>query len=277
MVNGASAVLSLRSWRVTWPSPTRTPTGLSEINWGIPPGGVVTRALAATISQRDALYYIMTGERFDGRKAEQLRLVNEALPTERLRERTREVALKLAATNRVVLHAAKMGYKVGGDMPWEQAEDYLYAKLEQSQLLDRARSRAKGLEQFLDDKSYRPGLESFDRPSERVLRRKEQACSITVWALAGASCPHDAEQDRRSISRPQPQLRRTRRPGHPCGGWLRRLGVRFGDRGLSGAERPEYLVFVRRRNARRFGSKRRLARRIDYVLADSGASVAVHR
>ncbi|ACU97657.1 p-hydroxycinnamoyl CoA hydratase/lyase [Saccharomonospora viridis] len=136
--------------------------GLSEINWGIPPGGVVTRALAATISQRDALYYIMTGERFDGRKAEQLRLVNEALPTERLRERTREVALKLAATNRVVLHAAKMGYKVGGDMPWEQAEDYLYAKLEQSQLLDRNHSRAKGLKQFLDDKSYRPGLESFD-------------------------------------------------------------------------------------------------------------------
>ncbi|WP_298183379.1 p-hydroxycinnamoyl CoA hydratase/lyase [Saccharomonospora sp.] len=136
--------------------------GLSEINWGIPPGGVVTRALAATLSQRDALYYIMTGERFDGRKAERLRLVNEALPAERLRERTREVALKLASMNRVVLHSAKLGYKMSRDMPWEQAEDYLYAKLEQSQLLDRARSRAKGLEQFLDDKSYRPGLESFD-------------------------------------------------------------------------------------------------------------------
>lgn len=40
--------------------------GLSEINWGIPPGGVVSRALAATVSQRDALYFIMTGELFNG-------------------------------------------------------------------------------------------------------------------------------------------------------------------------------------------------------------------
>ncbi|OQO92032.1 p-hydroxycinnamoyl CoA hydratase/lyase [Saccharomonospora piscinae] len=136
--------------------------GLSEVNWGIPPGGVVTRALAATISQRDALYYIMTGERFDGRRAAELRLVNEALPAERLRERTREVALKLAATNRVVLHAAKLGYKLARDMPWDQAEDYLYAKLEQSQFADAAGARAQGLTQFLDDKSYRPGLGAFD-------------------------------------------------------------------------------------------------------------------
>ena len=38
--------------------------GLSEINWGIIPGGVVTRAVAAKMNQADALYYIMTGETF---------------------------------------------------------------------------------------------------------------------------------------------------------------------------------------------------------------------
>jgi trans-feruloyl-CoA hydratase/vanillin synthase len=135
--------------------------GLSEINWGIPPGGVVSRALAATVSQRDALYFIMTGESFDGRRAAEMRLVNEAVPAARLRERTRELALKLASMNPVVLRAAKVGYKLAQEMSWEQAEDYLYAKLEQSQFLDADRGRQQGMAQFLDDKSYRPGLGAY--------------------------------------------------------------------------------------------------------------------
>jgi feruloyl-CoA hydratase/lyase len=139
----------------------RAQFGLSEINWGIPPGSVVSRALAATVSQRDALYYIMTGETFDGRQAERMRLVNEAVPAGRLRARTRELGLKLAATNPVVLRAAKVGYKMAAEMPWEQAEDYLYAKLEQSQFLDATHGREQGMAQFLDGKSFRPGLGSY--------------------------------------------------------------------------------------------------------------------
>ncbi len=49
--------------------------GLSEINWGIIPAGNVTKAVAATMGLREALYYIMTGEVFDGRKAASLGLV----------------------------------------------------------------------------------------------------------------------------------------------------------------------------------------------------------
>ncbi|MGY1899889.1 p-hydroxycinnamoyl CoA hydratase/lyase [Nocardia gipuzkoensis] len=141
----------------------RAQFGLSEVNWGIPPGGVVTKALAATIGQRDALYYIMTGETFDGAHAARMRLVNEAVPAERLRERTRELALRLAALNPVVLHTAKVGYKFAAEMTWSQAEDYLYAKLDQSRALDPENGREQGLNQFLDDKSYRPGLGAFDR------------------------------------------------------------------------------------------------------------------
>ena len=58
--------------------------GLSEINWGIIPAGVVTKAVAQVMSQRDALYYIMTGETFDGRKAAAMNLVNEAVPLQGL-------------------------------------------------------------------------------------------------------------------------------------------------------------------------------------------------
>ncbi|GAA4949156.1 p-hydroxycinnamoyl CoA hydratase/lyase [Streptomonospora halophila] len=137
--------------------------GLSEINWGIPPGGVVSRALAAAVPRRDALYHIMTGEAFDGREAERMRLVNEAVPAANLRARTRELAQRLAAMNPAVLRAAKTGYKLAAEMSWDQAEDYLYAKLEQSQFLDPEQGRSQGLEQFLDSKSYRPGLGRYAR------------------------------------------------------------------------------------------------------------------
>ncbi|RDI44447.1 p-hydroxycinnamoyl CoA hydratase/lyase [Nocardia mexicana] len=143
----------------------RAQFGLSEVNWGIPPGSVVTKAIAATVPHRDALYYIMTGEPFDGARAAQMRLVNEAVPAERLRARTRELAVRLGSMNQVVLHTAKVGYRFAAEMSWHQAEDYLYAKLDQSRVLDGERSRAHGLSRFLDDKSYRPGLGAFD-PAE---------------------------------------------------------------------------------------------------------------
>ena len=43
--------------------------GLSEINWGIFPGGLVSRVLADAMTYRDAMYYILTGDTFDGRQA----------------------------------------------------------------------------------------------------------------------------------------------------------------------------------------------------------------
>lgn len=136
--------------------------GLSEINWGIPPGSVVSRAVAATVGQRHALYYIMTGETFDGRRAAEIGLVNSAVPRARLRDEVRRVAGLLKDKNPVVLRAAKVGFKMARDMSWEQSEDYLYAKLEQSQFLDKERARQAGLSQFLDEKSFRPGLGTLD-------------------------------------------------------------------------------------------------------------------
>jgi trans-feruloyl-CoA hydratase/vanillin synthase len=133
--------------------------GLSEVNWGIPPGGLVSRALAETISTRDAMYYVMTGETFDGRRAAEMRLVNEAVPRERLRERTIEIADKLAKLPTHVVHGAKVGVRQARLMSWEVAEDYLYAKLDQTVFVDPAGSREAGLTGFLDRKSYRPGLE----------------------------------------------------------------------------------------------------------------------
>ena len=71
--------------------------GVSEINWGIPPGNLVSKAIADTIGQRKALEYIMTGETFTGRQAAEMGLVNRAVPLEQLRDETIALARKLAA------------------------------------------------------------------------------------------------------------------------------------------------------------------------------------
>ena len=135
--------------------------GLSEINWGIPPGKLVSKALADTVGHRKALEYIMTGETFTGKQAAEMGLVNRAVPLENLREETLVLARKLAAKNAVVLRAAKHGFKRCRELTWEQSEDYLYAKLDQAQLRDPDHGREKGLKQFLDEKSIKPGLENY--------------------------------------------------------------------------------------------------------------------
>jgi trans-feruloyl-CoA hydratase/vanillin synthase len=137
--------------------------GLSEINWGIIPAGNVTRAVAAVMNQRDALYYIMTGETFDGRKAAQMGLVNEAVPKTQLKKRTRALARTLLGKNPVVLNAAKLAFKFCRDMPWELSDEYLMAKQAQAIAADPEKGRQKGLKQFLDDKAIRPGLEGYKR------------------------------------------------------------------------------------------------------------------
>ena len=137
--------------------------GLSEINWGIIPAGIVTKAVSSVLDHRAALYYIMTGEPFDGRKAAQIGLVNEAVPKAQLRERTTRLARILMEKNPVVLRTAKHAYRRVLDMSWDDAEDYLFAKIDQSRFLDPEKGRDKGMSQFLDEKSYRPGLGAYRR------------------------------------------------------------------------------------------------------------------
>jgi trans-feruloyl-CoA hydratase/vanillin synthase len=137
--------------------------GLSEVNWGIPPGGNVSRALAETVGTRDALLYIMTGRTFDGRRAAEMGLVNWSVPRERLREEVEGLARELLGKNPAVLRAAKVGFKHALGMSWEQAEDYFYAKLDQATFTDREGGRGQGLEQFLDEKRFRPGLGNYAR------------------------------------------------------------------------------------------------------------------
>src|ERR1051325_510392 len=69
--------------------------GLSEVNWGLPPGSVVSRALAETVGSRAGLLYVMTGRTFDGRQAAAMGLVNASVPRAQLRAEVDALAREL--------------------------------------------------------------------------------------------------------------------------------------------------------------------------------------
>jgi trans-feruloyl-CoA hydratase/vanillin synthase len=137
--------------------------GLSEVNWGIFPGGLVSRVIAEVMSYRDAMYYIMTGEPIDGKQAAEMRLITAAVPKERLREETVKLAQTLMAKNPQVLKAAKQVFKTVRTMDYWQADEYMEAKGIALRATDPEHGREQGIKQFIDEKTYRPGLQSYRR------------------------------------------------------------------------------------------------------------------
>jgi trans-feruloyl-CoA hydratase/vanillin synthase len=142
--------------------------GLSEINWGILPAGNAAKAAVDAMGYRDAMYYTMTGETFDGKQAAAMGLVNEAVPLARLKERTRELAQVLLEKNPTVLRGAKLAIRRIRHMDWEVAADYLYAKMGEALHFGADDHRQNAMKGFLDDKSYRPGLETFRGDGEET-------------------------------------------------------------------------------------------------------------
>jgi len=65
-----------------------------------------------------------------------------------------------------VLRAAKEVYKYCRDMDYAQAEDYMSAKGNALRLSDPEKGRETGMKQFLDEKTYRPGLGTYNRAAK---------------------------------------------------------------------------------------------------------------
>jgi feruloyl-CoA hydratase/lyase len=136
--------------------------GLSEINWGILPGGGASKVACELLSFRRAMYHAMTGETIDGRTAAEWGLVNEALPADRLLARVEEVCKVLLEKNPVALKATKDAIRRVREMTFDNAEDYLVRAHEAASSFDNE-GRKEGLKQFLDDKSFKPGLGAYRR------------------------------------------------------------------------------------------------------------------
>ena len=136
--------------------------GLSEINWGILPGGGVTKVVVDLLPMRDAMWLTLTGELIDGKQASAMRLVNESVPLDRLEARTTEVANLLLKKNPVALKFAKDAVRRVGVMTYDEAEDYLVRMQEAANFHDKTDGRKEGIRQFIDEKSYKPGLGAYD-------------------------------------------------------------------------------------------------------------------
>ena len=140
--------------------------GLSEINWGILPGGGATKVANQLMSMRDAMYHTLTGEPISGKKAAEWKLVNEAVPLAKLKERTIQLAEVLLKKNPVTLKAAKDAVRRTLEMTFDNAEDYLIRAQEAANFFDNE-GRKEGMRQFLDDKTYKPGIGTYDISKKR--------------------------------------------------------------------------------------------------------------
>lgn len=136
--------------------------GLSEINWGILPGGGATKVARELLSFRRAMYHTLMGENIGGKTAAEWGLVNEAWPPVQLQARVESVARTLLSKNPVALKGAKDAVRRVGEMTYDNAEDFLVRAQEAANYYDDA-GRKEGIKQFIDEKSYKPGLSAYDQ------------------------------------------------------------------------------------------------------------------
>jgi trans-feruloyl-CoA hydratase/vanillin synthase len=137
--------------------------GLSEINWGILPGGGATKVAVELMPMRKAMYHALMGENLTGKQAEAAGLVNESHPAAALEARVNEVAQKLLKKNLDTLKATKDAVRRVREMTYDNAEDYLIRAQEALNFHDKSDGRHIGMKQFLDEKSYKPGLGEYDK------------------------------------------------------------------------------------------------------------------
>jgi trans-feruloyl-CoA hydratase/vanillin synthase len=140
--------------------------GLSEINWGILPGGGATKVATELMPMRKAMYHALMGENLTGKDAEAAGLVNESLPAGKLEARVLEVAQKLLKKNTFTLKATKDCVRRVREMTYQNAEEYLIRAQEALNWHDKSDGRHIAMKQFLDDKTFKPGLGTYDKSKE---------------------------------------------------------------------------------------------------------------
>jgi trans-feruloyl-CoA hydratase/vanillin synthase len=132
--------------------------GLSEINWGILPGGNVSKVFADLANHRNAMFYAMTGRTFDGIKAVEMGIATLSVPKDRLKDEGTAIARELMEKSPVVLAYTKQAMSNVGDMDMNMAYEYLATKGLALRAIDPGGTRERGMTEFLDKKTYRPGL-----------------------------------------------------------------------------------------------------------------------
>ncbi|MFV0644924.1 MAG: p-hydroxycinnamoyl CoA hydratase/lyase [Sphingomonadaceae bacterium] len=137
--------------------------GLSEINWAILPGGGASKVAAELLNFRDAMYHAMMGENMTGPEAAAKGMVNESLSADKLKARVSEVADVLKKKDGHALRATKWAVRRVREMTYDNAEDYLIRAQEALNDFGGWETRKEATKQFLDEKTFKPGLGAFDK------------------------------------------------------------------------------------------------------------------
>ncbi len=137
--------------------------GLSEINFKGFPGGAVSKSLANLLRPRDALFYALTGRRFDGKEAARIGLVNYSVPLARLKQETMVVAEDIAGKDPAALKVTKDSYRYSLEMTWEASMNFTGAK-EDELVARQAKGNWKdeGIGDFMKGK-FKPGLGGHEK------------------------------------------------------------------------------------------------------------------
>ncbi|HLN87120.1 MAG TPA: p-hydroxycinnamoyl CoA hydratase/lyase [Candidatus Limnocylindrales bacterium] len=137
--------------------------GLSEVNFGHFPGGPVTKQISQLLRVRDAIYYILTGDTFTGKRAAEIGLVTYSVPKANLKEEVDKLIAKLCQKDALALRACKDCYRDSLLIPdFETAFSYSATKSDQLSFLQGGAWKDSGIKQFLQGE-YRPGLGAFKK------------------------------------------------------------------------------------------------------------------
>ena len=90
-------------------------------------------------------------------------LVTKVVPAASLEDEVMKLAKHLSKLNPEALRATKQAVKTVRDMSMDQAHEYLMAKAGQLAYRDKENGYAAGIKQFIDDKTFRPGLQPYTR------------------------------------------------------------------------------------------------------------------
>jgi len=130
--------------------------GLSEVNFGKIAGGYVSKAISEVLNPRDALFYLLTGDTFNGVEAAEMKFATRSVERAKLEEYVTALAEKLAQKNPTVVSFSKEAFRHVSPMSYEQAGAWLGAM---SQALDHRSGVAwkSGVEEFKSGQ-FKPGL-----------------------------------------------------------------------------------------------------------------------
>ena len=123
--------------------------GTPEVKVGLWPmmiGALIYR----NVLRKKAMEMVLLGERFGAAQAVELGLITRSVPSEKLDEEVEHVLRSLAAKSPIGMKIGKEAFYAMGDMPFEEAVDFLSGKIAEIASTEDA---AEGITAFIEKRT----------------------------------------------------------------------------------------------------------------------------